>query len=183
MAFTRASISCIGALVFSLGCGSAATVSALDDDSRGSGGSPGAIDAHSTRGDAGNVATGEARVSGGAATPCPDTVPLHPDSCRPEGQTCFYEDCSGAGRSVVTCENGVWHVNVGACEEVQCAYPSTTTCPPGQLCAVTAGDTLSARCIENTCGKGPITCECAGSCDTCSVGGNMGRGISLSCQP
>jgi len=88
----------------------------------------------------------------------------------------------GRLRSVATCVSGAWHVEVGACQTVQCGNPASMTCPSSDLCSVSVGGTLFVQCIENKCGKGPITCECAGACSNCSITGSVNRGVSLTCN-
>jgi len=114
--------------------------------------------------------------------PCPGAAPTSGDSCGSNGQRCFYEDCTGAGRSVATCVGGAWSVEVGACEPVQCSYPSNMMCQTGQLCSVSAGGALLVSCLQNSCGKGPITCACAGSCADCAITGSLSLGVSLTCN-
>ena len=151
----------------------------------GSGGaSGGAGGTSSVAGKGGAGAAGAGGVGGGAATvpPCPGTAPVSAARCGSNSQVCFYEDCAGAGRSVATCTNGSWSVEVGACAAVQCAYPVSMSCVSGQICSVTAGGALLARCVENGCGKGAITCACASSCSSCSIAGSVSQGVTVSCN-
>lgn len=199
-------------ILVSLACGSATSASAGSDStiagssqggsagdgaSRASGGAGLASAGGAGRGgtssggaaghmSAGDGAAGHTSAGGGGgapdAPPCPIAAPASATSCASNGQVCFYEDCSGAGRSVATCRIGTWTVDVGPCEAVQCAYPANMTCPSGQLCSVAVGGTLTVRCVENSCGTGPITCDCVSSCAGCLVTGDLNRGVSLSCS-
>jgi hypothetical protein len=48
---------------------------------------------------------------------------------------------------------------------------------------VLAGGALLEMCVDNTCGGGPIGCDCIQGCmGVCSVAGDAASGITLSCN-
>ncbi|HKO50384.1 MAG TPA: hypothetical protein VJV79_21825, partial [Polyangiaceae bacterium] len=122
-------------------------------------------------------------AAGGAGAPtlgCPATPPVVGSACASNHEACFFEDCSGVGRTAATCEGGTWTVRTTACGAVQCL---SGTCSSGQICAVTQGGAQIATCVESTCGTGPLTCACAGaSCSICSIGGTIEQGITVTCN-
>jgi hypothetical protein len=128
---------------------------------------------------------------------CPQTPPANKASCGPVDYPCFYEDCGGAGRTLATCASGVWTVQTTACTAVTCqganVTPAAITCPVGQVCVRTASGNVSAKltpkCVDNTCGKGPISPQCisglSGNCAT-EIAASMGEiycTIPLDCGP
>src|SRR6185369_4339466 len=97
-------------------------------------------------------------------------------------RTCFYEDCSGAGRSSATCSGGVWNVITGPCTSTICTQ-QVMTCPAGQICMESAGGALLVTCVPNTCGKGPIQCSCLQSCfGDCVTTGSVNGGVTVYCN-
>jgi hypothetical protein len=124
-------------------------------------------------------------AGGSTVTPsCPATAPGGASLCTSNAQVCFYEDCAGVGRTVATCSNGTWSVQTAACGAVKCtSYPMVNmSCSSGQVCSVSAGGALLASCVENRCGAGPVTCECAASCTTCSISGSLENGVTVTCN-
>jgi hypothetical protein len=147
------------------------------------GASGGASGTSGSAGKGGGSAGGETGGAGGMTVipSCPATPP-GASSCASNAQECFYEDCAGVGRSVATCTNGTWSVQRAACGAVECsAYPASKSCASGQICSVSEGGALLASCIENHCGTGPVTCECAASCASCSILGSLEQGVTVIC--
>lgn len=105
-----------------------------------------------------------------ALPPCPPSPPGSGAACGPLSQTCYYEDCAGAGRTVATCSAGTnaWQVTTSPCAATACQAPDSSsglTCAAGQVCILITGTgpippMTSAVCADHTCGKGPITPEC-----------------------
>ena len=86
----------------------------------------------------------------------PDTPPLQGTSCA--GQTCVYEDCAGAGRTVAQCHPpGSFELTVvTACTPATCAGATASPCPMGSLCLEKpVNGVLTPTCLANPCGKGP----------------------------
>jgi hypothetical protein len=120
---------------------------------------------------------------------CPPAPPGNGAACGPVpvSQTCYYEDCAGAGRTVATCSVGVgaWQVTSNPCAALACEdpnFPSGLTCPAGKVCIITKsiGGALmtTSTCVDHTCGTGPITPECVpslyGNCtETTSAAGTI----------
>jgi len=117
--------------------------------------------------------------SGGAPPACPAAAPSAGASCD-RAQTCFYEDCGAAGRTVATCANGGWSLEAGPCTGVFC---QSQTCAVGEICLMSGGGALLVECIQNTCGSGAITCGCLQSCTpSCSVSGSLQSGVTIRCN-
>jgi hypothetical protein len=111
---------------------------------------------------------------------CPQAAPANASSCGlvPVTQTCYYEDCAGAGRTIATCTPGEynWKVTTTPCTTVPCdtdpASGRGITCAEGKVCII-AGENSGGiailpvlpilACVDHTCGKGPITTECISS--------------------
>jgi hypothetical protein len=130
--------------------------------------------------DAGGDATGGGGNAGILA--CPDTPPLQGTSCA--GQTCVYEDCAGAGRTVAQCHPpGSFELTlVITCTPATCAGATASPCPMGSLCLKKpVNGALTPTCLTNPCGRGPITCACAGCSGACSVVGTA-DGVTVTCQ-
>jgi len=111
---------------------------------------------------------------------CPAAAPASGASCGP-AQTCFYEDCAGAGRTVASCAGGgAWSVESGPCTTVLC---QGLTCPAGQICMMSGGGALLVSCVENTCAGAAIGCDCLQSCaGMCFVGGSLQSGVTINCN-
>jgi len=119
-----------------------------------------------------------------AAMTCPDAAPQDGDGCVAT-QSCFYEDCSGAGRTVATCVQGAWSVTSGACNTFACQSGITaTSCDAGKVCVAIASGFPVTLCVANSCGTGPVSCDCVESCTgSCSVRGTAADGIVIDCNP
>ena len=132
----------------------------------------------------GGGAGGTTGLDGPTAAACPGAPPRDGDPCG-ASQTCYYEDCAGAGRTVATCTKGGWAASVAACKSVACRSGTTsTTCDAGKLCLAIASGSPVAACAPNTCGAGAIACDCLPSCTgTCTVSGTAADGIVINCNP
>jgi hypothetical protein len=109
---------------------------------------------------------------------CPDTVPVHDDPCDQTNATCTYMDCADVGVSTATCRtDGRWDLAVAECGEVFC---ENETCAPGFVCVVSVAGFPQGACVENTCGDGPIGCECPGCPD--GANGCTSWGLTLECN-
>jgi hypothetical protein len=109
---------------------------------------------------------------------CPDTVPAHDDPCDETNATCTYMDCTDVGVSTATCRtDGRWDLAVAECGEVFC---ENETCAPGFVCVVSVAGFPQGACVENTCGEGPIGCECPGCPD--AANGCTSWGLTLECN-
>jgi hypothetical protein len=75
---------------------------------------------------------------------------------------CHYEDCATFGRVLAVCNNGAFMELRGACTAVNCSGVHGTTCPAGQICVERIGGALIRECVPNSCGAGPISCDCLG---------------------
>jgi hypothetical protein len=127
---------------------------------------------------------------------CPKTPPPNGFSCSPvsqsASQTCLYEDCAGAGTTLATCTARVWKITTGACAVMDCTAipdgPNPLSCSAGKICVFTrtrsetGTTTTTSKCVEHTCGTGPVTLQCipnlAGTCTpTYAIGG-----ASVTCE-
>ena len=126
-------------------------------------------------------------MRGSSAAPpvaCPAHAPAEGASCDLPSQACTYEDCEGAGRSVTRCENGAWTVENAPCaDEVHCVgSPGATSCVKGEVCLTIASGAIFTMCIPNSCGDGPIGCDCLQGCSgQCSLFASI-DGVSISCN-
>ena len=111
-------------------------------------------------------------------------------SCSSIGQTCLYEDCAGAGRTVATCTTRTWQVTTGACNSVYCEpnpdSPYALTCAAGQVCVITTSSggalIVTPTCVQHSCGTGPISPQCVPSLSgTCTASYSPGGAI-FRCQ-
>jgi hypothetical protein len=121
---------------------------------------------------------------------CPQAPPAKGTPCGPLSQTCYYEDCAEAGRTVATCTAGTWQVTTGACASFVCEpnpeSPSGLTCAAGMVCVLTTSGGgaffVTPTCLAHTCGTGPITLECIPSLyGTCAAAYSLG-GAVVRCQ-
>jgi hypothetical protein len=132
-----------------------------------------------------------------AVTPpaCPQNPPTNGSSCGSMSMSCFYDNCipstmpcsvnncPSTGRTQATCgADGAWSVQTAACGTVSCNGPSTLTCPPGQMCLITESGTVSAQCVTNTCGSGPVTPECGTTLGSCGVNASLISGVTITCN-
>jgi hypothetical protein len=128
-------------------------------------------------GAAGDVGSGGA--GGSSMASCPAAAPVSGANCS-GAQTCFYEDCAGAGRTVASCANGTWTVQTGPCTGVFC---QSQTCAVGQVCLMLGGGALLVQCVDNACGTAAISCGCLQSCaGSCFVGGSLQAGVTINCN-
>jgi hypothetical protein len=121
---------------------------------------------------------------GPTSPPCPEAPPRDGDPCDATSR-CYYEDCTGVGRTVATCTQGVWSVSVGACRTYVCQSGTvSTSCAAGTVCVAIASGFPVAQCASNSCGSGPISCDCLSSCvGACSVRGTAADGLVVDCSP
>jgi hypothetical protein len=148
--------------------------------SGGTSGSGGTLGSGGTSGSAGATGGG----GGGAQAPaCPPTAPASASACTANGQRCFYEDCAGAGRTAASCNGSSWTVQTGACGVVQCiGLPGGMNCASGRICAVSFSGSIGGMCNPSSCGKGPVTCDCAGACANCAIAGSVEQGVTVTCN-
>jgi len=129
----------------------------------------------------GASATGGTSGSGGAAnTGCPEAPPADGVvPCAGLQTGCYYEDCDGVGQVSATCDGDVYQTEVAACGDFSCG---AETCTAGQICSVNAGGAFLGTCIDNPCGSGAVTCQCANpTCPgDCSTFGS--EGIQVTCN-
>jgi len=99
--------------------------------------------------------------NGAAQLPnCPAVAAVADESCEDIYATCTYMDCEGAGVTTATCRTDkLWDVTERPCNETHCAGD---VCAPGEICVVLGSGYPRPSCVENTCGTGPIGCECPG---------------------
>lgn len=122
--------------------------------------------------------------SGGAAPGCPDAPPSAGSECESSGQVCGYEDCGGVGRTVAHCLD-TWVVETAACDDtVTCqGFGAADPCGYGQVCVVLLSGIAQQLCVDNTCGDGPVSCDCIEGCyGVCGVVGDAAIGITISCN-
>jgi len=121
---------------------------------------------------------------------CPQAPPTDAASCGTVGYSCFYEDCAGAGRTQAVCASGTWTIQTAACSSMTCAgagAPTTTlTCAAGKICVRTTSGggvyMVQPSCVDNTCGKGPISPQCLPSLPgSCSASYSL-SGVEIDCS-
>jgi hypothetical protein len=137
-----------------------------------------------------------------AVTPpgCPQTPPTNGSSCGPPSMipstiSCFYDNCipstipcsvnncPSTGRTQATCgTDGAWSVQTAACGTVSCNGPSALACPSGQMCLITESGAVSAHCVANTCGSGPVTPACGTALSSCVVNASLIGGVTITCN-
>ena len=118
-----------------------------------------------------------------AVTPpaCPSTPPVNASSCGNTNMTCFYDNCPSTGRTQAVCTGGTWAVQTAACGTVSCNGPTVLTCPSGQMCLITESGAVSAQCVTNSCGQGPVTPACGTNFGGCSVNASLTSGVTVTC--
>jgi hypothetical protein len=119
-----------------------------------------------------------------AVTPatCPSTPPANASSCGSTSMTCFYDSCPSTGRTQAVCSGGAWAVQTAACGTVSCNGPSALTCTSGQMCLITESGAVSANCVANTCGSGPVTPACGTTLGSCVVNATLVGGVTITCN-
>lgn len=128
------------------------------------------------------TSTTAAGGSGGGDVPCPSEAPAAGSECS-GASYCVYEDCTGAGRSIATCSESAWSVSTTACSETFTCLIGGGQCNAGEICLIHAGGAISQRCVPNTCGTGPVECDCAEGCfDYCRVEVSPEQGITVICN-
>jgi len=110
-----------------VGCGASSSPDASHGDARADGGhavDDGAVGLDSS-GDLPVDASGDGRgeagrdVGGAGASACPVTPPLSGSPCT--GTDCYYEDCTGRGRTIALCHpEGTFDVQTTACAAPAC---------------------------------------------------------------
>ncbi len=113
---------------------------------------------------------------------CPSTPPANALSCGSTNMTCFYDNCPSTGRTQAICTGGTWAVQTAACGTVSCNGPSALTCPSGQMCLITESGAVSAQCVTNSCGQGPVTPACGTNLDSCVVNASLTSGVTVTCN-
>jgi hypothetical protein len=160
-----------------------------------SGGAGGANSGGAEVGAGGAAGTGPGGTGGTPANLCPTVAPPDGQPCLPGalGTSCFYEDCSGAGRSRTLCSSRdlgqgnlqqLWSVETWPCgSEVQCGGNGQgMSCLRGQVCVVLAGGALITGCASHSCGTGPIDCSCVEGCFGECVTSGTENGVTISCN-
>ncbi len=121
---------------------------------------------------------------------CPQAPPANGASCGPLARTCYYEDCSGIGRTVAVCTGRAWQVTTGACASVYCEpnvdSPYALSCQAGKVCVVNrsggGAPIATPTCLDHSCGTGPITPQCIPSLNgVCTATYSLGGAI-VTCQ-
>jgi hypothetical protein len=163
--------------------GTAGAAGAGSGGTTGAGGTAGAAGSGGTTGAGGRAGSGPAGSGGGggsAASPCPASLPTLNETCTVP-RSCYYEDCSDTGRTIARCVDGAWSLDTGPCASG--VFCQAETCPIGQICLERIGGALITECVQNTCGAGPIGCDCLQSCTgSCTVGGSVPSGVTIMCN-
>jgi hypothetical protein len=158
------------------GGGSGGEDAASGGRSQASGGQSGG----STAGSGGSNSAGMGNTGGATGAPCPEMPPQAGAPCAELGQTCAYEDCAGGGRTIARCQQQAWSIDSGTCEDT--VFCNNIQCDAGQICLTVASGALLQQCVENTCGSGPVGCDCIDGCSgECVVVGSA-SGIHISCN-
>lgn len=122
-----------------------------------------------------------AKTDCASTTICPTVAPVDRAMCT-GSVTCTYQDCAGAGRTLATCQGGIWNVETAACDTTRCTGAGTTAttlnCQSDEVCVLTTagGGAYSVRpgCVKNTCSPAAVTVAClpplSGSCSVDTVG-------------
>lgn len=136
-------------------------------------------------GGGGGISTGGIVGAGGtAANGCPQTPPSNGSICNlpatfPSYGQCYYEDCTGSGRTLANCSSGTWQVTTGPCGKVVCQQD----CAQGQVCLVIERGYRTVDCVTPNCGTGPLMPECVpGAMGNCSVSGSISLGANVGCN-
>jgi hypothetical protein len=160
------------------GAGSGGTAGASGSGNAGSSGSGGGGRGGTAGTDAGSG--GKLGSDGGdAGSGCPASPPADGSPCT--GSSCFYQICASAGRVAATCANGTWSVKSAPCAAFSCS--TGTPCQPNDLCVEHAGVPMKRECVSNSCGMGPVSCDCVPSCaGVCTVSGTAESGIHIACD-
>src|SRR6185436_16575372 len=163
------------AMLFTLSCGGERSADVIDADD-GAAATGGAAVAGT--GGAGGTAGSGSGGGGGAPTGCPPAAPTAGAPCT-GSSSCFYEDCAGSGRVSAACSQGTWAVQTAACAPVTCRGEP---CDAGQICWITMGGTINARCVPNRCETGPVSCGCLSCPSMCTLDATLANGVEINCN-
>lgn len=108
-----------------------------------------------------------------ASAQCPRLPLKNGDACKVRGE-CTYIDCAGPGRVTVRCNGSKANVEILPCSAFRCGGVGGIDCEGNTLCVERSSGYHDAKCISNPCGKGPLSCNCAGSlCEgaSCTISG------------
>lgn len=179
-----------GAAAGASGADAVAGVSSGGASAAGSSGASGG--GRSAAGASSGGAAGASGSGGTAGRGCPALAPTQAAGCTtptPLGITCFYDDCGGSGvRKKASCTTAIpaignpvqqWMVETSACEQLDCA---NTTCSVGQACVIFEGGARFGQCAAQSCGTGPIECNCVTGCYPGCVLSNFGTGATFTCN-
>jgi hypothetical protein len=136
-------------------------------------------------GAAGNAnATSEVTTTGaGGDEACPSELPPADSACPSVNQNCYYEDCSGAGRSLASCADDGWAVSTAPCADTVYCSAGGAECSEGEICLIRAGGAFLQECVPNTCETGPVECDCIEGCSgECATYGDAETGITITCN-
>ena len=163
---------------------STSTATAAGNGSGGAG-SDGTTTGAGVGGAAGNAdSTSEVTTTGaGGNEACPSELPSAESACPRVNQNCYYEDCSGAGRSIASCSDGGWSVSTAPCTETVFCTAGGADCSEGEICLIVAGGAFAQECVPNTCETGPVGCDCIEGCSgDCTTYGDPDNGITITCN-
>jgi hypothetical protein len=139
-------------------------------------------------------ASGSAGPSGSGGTSgrgCPASAPAEGGLCPPAllGMPCFYDDCGGSGvRKKATCITAIpeignpiqqWTVTTSACEPIDCL---AMACQTGQVCVILEGGARFGQCAPQSCGTGPIECDCVTGCHAGCTFSGFGPAATFTCN-
>jgi hypothetical protein len=150
----------------------------------GSGGAP--------RGGTGAGGGGSAGSAGSATRGCPSSAPSNGTPCPPTlaGLTCYYDDCGATGtKKKAACFTAIpeignpqqlWTVQTFPCEaRDDCA---AMTCPSDKVCVIMEGGARIGQCSSQSCGSGPIECNCVQGCHQGCVLSNAANDVTFTCN-
>lgn len=155
---------------------------ASNGDAAGSGGA--------SQGGAGAAGSGGSGAS--STRGCPQSAPGNGAPCQPPvpGLTCYYDDCGATGaKTKAHCYTAIpeignpqqlWMVEKFPCEpRVDC---SGITCPVDQVCVIFQGGAQVGQCSDQSCGSGPLECNCVKSCYEGCVLSSAGNDVTFTCN-
>jgi hypothetical protein len=167
------------------GQSTASTTSGGDTEGSTTASSTDAAGGSSFGGNGSTTATGTDGAGGsGPISLCPAAPPSDGDECTTSSFLCAYEDCGAAGRTVAYC-SGTWSVELAPCDApVVCGGSfGFGECAADEVCLVSAGGAVSQECVQNTCGDGPLECDCLTGCfGECALSGSATMGLTMSCN-
>ena len=141
----------------------------------------------------GGGGAGGSSGSGGLSTRgCPASAPSAGTPCPPTllGLTCYYDDCGASGtKKKAACFTAIpeignpqqlWAVQTFPCEpRVDCA---ATTCYADHVCVILEGGARIGQCSNQSCGSGPIECNCVQGCYQGCVMSSAGNDATFTCS-